>query len=77
MKKITLLQMKINQKGKIADICGGQELLSRLMSMGLYPGREITKVGQMALKGAVTIEVGRSLIALGHGMAAKVILEAE
>ncbi|MBM3255391.1 MAG: ferrous iron transport protein A [Candidatus Omnitrophica bacterium] len=77
MKKITLLQMKRNQRGRIIDISGGTALLSRMMSMGLYSGREITKVGQMALRGAVTIKVGRAVIALGHGMARKIILETE
>ncbi|MEI6631039.1 MAG: FeoA family protein [bacterium] len=77
MKKITLLEMKRNQRGRIIDISGGVALLSKMMSMGLYSGCEITKVGQMALRGAVTIKVGRAVIALGHGMAGKIILETE
>ena len=72
-----MLQMKRNQRGRVLDISGGSALLGRMMSMGLYPGREITKVDQMALRGAVTIKVGRAVIALGHGMAAKIILEIE
>lgn len=77
MKKISLLQMKENQKGRVKEICGGAGLRSRMMGMGIYPGREITKLSHLALGGAVTIKAGRSIIALGHGVAMKIVVEAE
>jgi len=45
--------------------------------MGLYVGKEITKLSYIGLRGPVVIRVGRSVLALGHGMAAKIIVEAE
>lgn len=77
MKKIPLTKIKRNRKLRIIEISGGAALKNRFMSMGIYEGREITKLGQLALKGAVTIRVGRSVLALGHGMADKIILETE
>ena len=67
--------MKQNQKGKVVEISSGSRLENKLMSLGIYKGREITKLGHIALKGAVAIKVGRSVLALGHGMAGKIIVE--
>lgn len=67
----------MSQKARILAVSGGEKLVNRLMSLGLYPGREITKVGHIGLHGAVTIKIGRTVMALGHGMAGKIIVEAE
>jgi len=67
--------MKANQKGKISEICGGHLLQSRMMGMGIYPGREITKLSHFALRGAFAIKVGRGTVAIGHGVAGKIIVE--
>jgi len=75
MKRLTLIQMKEHKKGVVIEISGGSALRHRMMSMGIYAGREITKLNHFALRGPVTIKVGRTVLALGHGMAGKVILE--
>lgn len=77
MKKISLAQMKENQIGKVFEIASGSALLNRLMSMGIYKGREITKLSHFALRGPVALKVGRTVMALGHGMAGKIIVEIE
>lgn len=68
--------MKERQKGRVVEISGGIALQNKLMSLGIYPGREISKLSHMVLKGPVTIKVARTVIALGHGMASKIIVEA-
>jgi ferrous iron transport protein A len=75
MKKITLIQMRVKQKGKVVDILGGAALHNRLMGMGIYPGKEITKLNHFPLRGPVAIKVGRSVVALGYGMAHKIMVE--
>jgi len=77
MKKVSLVHLKPNHKGKISEILGGAGLQHRLMSMGIYAGKEITKLSYIGLRGPVVIKVGRSVLALGHGMAAKIIVETE
>jgi ferrous iron transport protein A len=77
MKKISLVHLRPSHKGKISEISGGAGLQARLMSMGLYVGKEITKLSYIGLRGPVVIKVGRSVLALGHGMAAKVMVETE
>ena len=75
MKKISLLQIKENEKVKILEIIGGSNLESKLMSMGVYKGKEIAKLSHIGLKGPVVIKAGRSILALGHSVAAKIIVE--
>jgi len=77
MRKISLVQMDAGQKGKVVEILGGAGLKQRLLVMGIYPGREITKLSQFILRGPVAVKVGRSVLALGFGMAGKIILEVE
>jgi len=77
MKKISLLHLKPDHKGRVSEILGGAGLQNRLMSMGLYIGKEITKLSYIGLRGPVVIKVGRTVLALGHGMAAKIIIEVE
>ncbi|MBU1998445.1 MAG: FeoA family protein [Candidatus Omnitrophota bacterium] len=75
MKKLSLVQMKENKKGKVVEIQGGLRLRNRFLSMGIYEGREITRLSHFVLRGPVAIKVGRSVLALGYGMASKVIVE--
>ncbi|MDD5108502.1 MAG: FeoA family protein [Candidatus Omnitrophica bacterium] len=75
MKKISLKQMKAKQKGVVCDISAGLALQNKFMSMGIYKGREITKISHIGLKGPVAIKVGRSVLVLGHGVANKIEME--
>jgi Fe2+ transport system protein FeoA len=77
MKKISLVQMKADSRGKVVEISGGSNLVSRLMNMSVFKGKEVTKLSYVGLRGPVVIKVGRSILALGHGVAAKIIVEAE
>ena len=77
MKKISLTQIKPNRMTKVVEILGGINLQERLMNMGVYKNKEIMKLSHIGLRGPVVIKVGRSILALGHSVAAKVILEQE
>jgi Fe2+ transport system protein FeoA len=75
MKKMTLIQMKPNHKGIVYEIGSGCGLQNKFMSMGIYKGREITKISHIGLRGPVAIKVGRSVLVLGHGVAGKITVE--
>ncbi|MCM8792546.1 MAG: ferrous iron transport protein A [Candidatus Omnitrophica bacterium] len=75
MNKLSLTQLKQNQRAKVLDIVGGIGIKQRLLALGIYPGREITKISHFALRGPVTVKVGRTTLALGYGMAEKIIVE--
>jgi ferrous iron transport protein A len=68
--------MPAGVKGKIVSI-EGKMLSQRLSSMGLFPGREISKVSNLAFRGPVTIEMDRRHYVLGYGMASKVLVETD
>lgn len=77
MSRVLLVKMKAGRKGKVAEILAGPSLQHKFMSLGIYKGREITKLTHFAMKGPVAIRVGRSVLALGHGMASKISIEIE
>jgi Fe2+ transport system protein FeoA len=77
MRRVALTHLKAGHKAKVVEITGGQALHHRLMSMGVYKGKEVTKLSHIGLRGPVVIKAGRSILALGHGVAAKIMVEAE
>jgi len=77
MKKISLAQIKANELVKILEILGGSNLESKLLSMGVYKGKPVTKLSHIGLRGPVVIKAGRSILALGHSVAKKIIVEKE
>lgn len=76
MKKISLIHVKENYKGKVLEITGNPALRNKLMTMGVYKGKEVIKLSHIGLKGPVVIKAGRTILALGHNVAAKVMIEA-
>jgi Fe2+ transport system protein FeoA len=75
MKKISHLHLKENEKAKIAAIDSSHNLEKRLMHMGLYKGKEIAKLSHIGLRGPVVVKIGRSILALGHNVSSKIIVE--
>ena len=74
-KQITLTQMQTGQSGTVVQIQGGHGLVNRLNSLGIRPGKRITKISSMIMRGPVTIEVDRAQVAIGFGMAGRIIVE--
>lgn len=77
MKRLSLVRLKPETSGRIVEIAGGGELQRRLRSMGASEGTRVTKMSHVGLRGPIVIKVGRSILALGHGMAERVFVEAE
>ncbi|MFA6378789.1 MAG: FeoA family protein [Candidatus Omnitrophota bacterium] len=75
MKKIPLSHVKNKQKVHVAEIDGGSIFVNRMMSLGIYQGREVTVLSRLALRGPTVVKVGRSIFALGRSMAAKIMVE--
>jgi len=70
-----ITQMKEGEKGKVIEIQGGRGLVSKLDSLGIRPGVEITKISNQLLYGPVVVQVGNTQVAIGLGMARRVIVE--
>ncbi len=72
---IPLTKLKAGQSGTIKELHCGQGICRRLASMGFRPGKHITKVSSMLLGGPVVVSIDRRQLAIGNGMAQKVLVE--
>jgi Fe2+ transport system protein FeoA len=73
--EVTLKDLKQGEKGKILAIRGGCGIHKRLLDMGITPGTIVSVVGAAPLKGPVMIKVRGSKLAIGMGIASKVLVE--
>ena len=73
-KQVTLVRMQAGQSGTVVQIQGGHGLVNRLGALGIIPGKRITKVSSMFMRGPVTIQADRAQVAIGFGMANKIIV---
>ena len=74
-KQVTLRQMGAGQSGTVAQIRGGHGMVNRLNALGIRAGKRVTKVSSTFMRGPVTIQVDRVQVAIGFGMANKIIVE--
>jgi ferrous iron transport protein A len=73
--QISLARMQAGQKGKIVGINGGQGLVRRLEALGIKEGKEIKKISEQWMRGPVLLQYGNTQVALGFGMASKVMVQ--
>jgi len=69
-----LSHMRPGQSGMIVEIQGGFDLINRLNGLGILPGKRVRKISAMIARGPVTIEVDRVQVAIGFGMAKRIIV---
>lgn len=71
----TLINAPKGSKVKIVDIIAGYGLKGRLMQMGLTPGTVVDVIENS--KGPLIISVKGVTLALGRGMASKIVISDE
>ncbi len=71
---IALSRMKARQEGVVVEIHGGRGLIQRLDAMGIRIGVRIIKLSAQFMQGPVIAKAGATQIALGFGMAQKIIV---
>ncbi len=74
MKK-DLTEVKEGEEVKVVEILGGLGFKRRLESMGIVPNVIIKKVSNQVMKGPVVININKTQVAIGYGMAKKIIVE--
>jgi ferrous iron transport protein A len=67
--------MQTGQSGRVVEIQGGFGVIDRLNALGIIPGKRITKISSMLARGPVAIQVDRAQLAIGYGMANKIIVQ--
>ena len=71
-KALTLSDLKDGASARVEAVLGGQALLKRLSAMGIMPGAHLVKESG---HGPVVVLVRGARLALGRGMASKIILK--
>ena len=71
-----LIESRTNVNLIFAFVKGGRGAAQRLTDMGLIPGERL-KVLHSSGHGPVTVLIKGAKVALGHGLAAKIIVEEE
>ncbi len=74
MKK-SLIDMKPGQSGVLVEIRGGHGMIRRLDALGLRLCKQVRKVSSMLMRGPVVVEVDGFQVAIGYGMASRIIVE--
>jgi ferrous iron transport protein A len=69
---MVLGQLGVGETARIVAIDGGRELRQKLFLRGLVEGKVMRIVSNY---GPITVEVDRNVIAVGRGMAQKIIVE--
>jgi ferrous iron transport protein A len=72
---ISLAEMPAGKSGTIVAINGGYGLVKKLDKMGFLIGTEIMKISRQWMRGPVVIRSGNTEIAIGFGMAKKIMVE--
>jgi len=75
MRRLLLTQLESGQTGKITGILGGHGLVNKLSALGIRPGKNITKVSSILMRGPVVARVDNTEVAIGFGVASKIVVE--
>jgi len=73
--QVSLVEMKAGESGIVVEFLGGRGIINRLDALGIRLCKKITKLSSMLMRGPVTVNVDNMTIAIGHGMAKKIIVE--
>jgi ferrous iron transport protein A len=69
--------MKDGETGVIKEFISGHNFLERIQNMGLRPGKTLKKISSHFWRGPQTVEVDKMRVAIGYGMAKKIMIEVD
>lgn len=75
VKLFPLTQLETGETGIVKEIHGSQGVIKRLNALGIIPGIKIAKLSSMILQGPVVIRLKNTELALGFGMANKILVQ--
>ena len=72
---IKLTEMKEGDLASIYDINGGYKFHQRVETLGIRVGVKVKKLSSQVMRGPISIKIGNTRIAVGYGMAQKIIVK--
>ena len=76
-KHVSVVEMKTGESGMVVEVLGGWGMVRRLEALGIRPGSRVTKLSSVFMRGPVTLGVNRARIAIGFGMAQRIMVQLE
>jgi len=70
-----LTELNEGQSGRVVGFDPPGGVADRLEAMGLREGKRITKISGLPFRGPVVVQAGGTRVALGHRMAARILVE--
>ena len=67
--------MAPGQTGMVVSLEGGHGMMRRIAAMGLHRGAAVTKTSSQPFRGPISVQVGNTEVALGFGLARRVMVE--
>ncbi len=71
---MTLADLRIGELKRVKGVTGGHGLRNNIRSMGIREGKVLRVVSRQPLRGPIVVEVDGMRIAIGRGMAKKILL---
>jgi Fe2+ transport system protein FeoA len=70
-----LTELEDGQTGTIVSVMGGKILTKRLADLGITSGTVVKVIRRTLFSGPIQVEVTGSRLALGNGLASKIMVE--
>jgi len=70
----TVAELSPGEEGTIVSLGGGPGAQARLRALGLAEGRHVRNVSRIAWGGPIILLVNRAQVAVGRGMARKIVV---
>ena len=74
---LTVAEMRTGQAGVVVEVAGGPGLIRRLEALGIRPGKRITKISSTLFRGPVILRADNTQVAVGFGMARKIVVQVD
>ena len=74
---ISLVEMNVGKTGTVIEMHGGHGMERNLEGMGIRIGSRIKKISQQIMNGPVVLSYGNTHVAVGHGMAKRLMVEVD
>jgi ferrous iron transport protein A len=73
--EMSLYDLTVGTEARIVELRGGHGFQSRLRALGLSEGQVVRKLSKVGWGGPVIVIVNRAQVALGRGMARRIMVE--
>jgi len=74
---IPLTELETGLTAVIVSLDGGHAAQERLRSLGIREGQHVRKISRIGKAGPVVVLVDRTQIAVGHGMAKRIVVQVD